>query len=608
MDHEKINTSTSETEAKIVDTTSDNHPEKIRHFTKKKLLLLLLAIVLLASGIGYGVYAIQKNEKKPTSSTTKQVDHTVKIVATLPQTKDVFFSQPKAMKDLGLVQNTAPLYGLAYSCYGSMGQVNDGCTTPAPVTVNYQQIGTNSKGEAYIVAIVSNADPANPPFTRGAFLFAQTGTDSYSFYQTLWSKMELGTTTPDATSAQELKTTFSSKVTIDSSAVVSSLEFPQTVTIAGSTFNLPTSGSYTGVGTFGNSTQPSNSIKLGSTGNITFYKVIDKDSNGYQAVSIQAYIGTYTIKYEQYDTMVGGNGYLQFDNPTSHMISASQLMSRQTGCGGGFGEFIIVKNPTITSLVKIGTGPSGQVIYQFINPDPLLNFIYATDYANGIYASDASLQNLTLQQFQDEHAVMLVKNSLGDYQIYLRNDMFSQGQCGKPVIYLYPTHTQTIGVKVGANVTTSIPSYGINGWQNIIAQPNGTLSFQNEVYPNLFWEGTGNGSYPAVNQGVIVRSSDAVATITSQLRQQGLNQNEIKDFLDYWTPKLPNSPYVRLTWFNTSQMNELAPLSISPAPKTVIRVFLDFQAVQKPYNLKPQSLSSVPRNGFTVVEWGGLLR
>jgi hypothetical protein len=186
--------------------------------------------------------------------------------------------------------------------------------------------------------------------------------------------------------------------------------------------------------------------------------------------------------------------------------------------------------------------------------------------------------------------------------------MVSPGQCGKPVIYLYPTQTQSVDVTVDATITKSIPTYETNGWKNVIAHPNGMLSYQNDVYPNLFWEGIGNGFYPTVKSGTIVKTSEAAATIKKQLHQQGLNNTEVTDFLAYWVPKLPNTPYTRLTWFNTEQMNRLAPLTITPSPTTLIRVFLDFQGLQKPYSLPAQVLTAPERNGFTAIEWGGLLR
>ena len=87
-----------------------------------------------------------------------------------------------------------------------------------------------------------------------------------------------------------------------------------------------------------------------------------------------------------------------------------------------------------------------------------------------------------------------------------------------------------------------------------------------------------------------------------------MSAKESADFLDFWSDKLPKTPYVRLTWFTTKQMDELAPLFVSPRPDSVIRIFLDFQGYQTKISLPAQKLSAIPRTGFTVIEWGGLLR
>ena len=71
---------------------------------------------------------------------------------------------------------------------------------------------------------------------------------------------------------------------------------------------------------------------------------------------------------------------------------------------------------------------------------------------------------------------------------------------------------------------------------------------------------------------------------------------------------MPSTPYVRVTWFGKSQMDQLAPLIIIPKPDTVIRIFMDFEGLERPISIPPQRLGAPTRRGFTVVEWGGLLR
>lgn len=46
-----------------------------------------------------------------------------------------------------------------------------------------------------------------------------------------------------------------------------------------------------------------------------------------------------------------------------------------------------------------------------------------------------------------------------------------------------------VGVKVGADVTVYDPLYPVDGWRDVLAQPDGRLTYQNQNYGSLFWEG-----------------------------------------------------------------------------------------------------------------------
>ena len=57
--------------------------------------------------------------------------------------------------------------------------------------------------------------------------------------------------------------------------------------------------------------------------------------------------------------------------------------------------------------------------------------------------------------------------------------------------------------------------------------------------------------------------------------------------------------------FQTDAYTDAARLEVTPAPDTVIRVFMTWQATENYVNLKEQILTAPQRSGFTVVEWGG---
>lgn len=92
------------------------------------------------------------------------------------------------------------------------------------------------------------------------------------------------------------------------------------------------------------------------------------------------------------------------------------------------------------------------------------------------------------------------------------------------------------------------------------------------------------------------------------MKEMGLSDKEIADFKEFWLPKMPATPYVRLSWLLTPEMDTLAPLAVSPKPDSSIRVFLDFEGLNSKIDIAPQVLPHYERKGFTLVEWGGLLK
>jgi len=275
------------------------------------------------------------------------------------------------------------------------------------------------------------------------------------------------------------------------------------------------------------------------------------------------------------------------------------------GCGSP-GSYVVPIDDISQKIQPTGVTDAGDKIYGFKNiNDPVLLYFY--HYWGGKVYDNSYPQPVSVQSWYADHPVIVYKNSLGDYTILLNEKYGMTGGCGKPVIYLYPTKTTNVSIQVGASITKSEPHYD-NGWQ-VQASPNGTLKTANgSTYESLFWEGTGHGNYPTIDKGFVVAQSDLSNSLKSDIKQLGLNEKESADFLAFWLPKMPTTPYVRLSWFTTDQMNELAPLVILPRPDTAIRIFLDFQGLNNKISLPVQKLTTIQRKGFTVVEWGGLLR
>lgn len=183
-----------------------------------------------------------------------------------------------------------------------------------------------------------------------------------------------------------------------------------------------------------------------------------------------------------------------------------------------------------------------------------------------------------------------------------------EGEMAKPVIYLYPTVTQEIAVRVSpvGGVIKSEPEYR-DGW-TVKATPKGRLTTrdgQNHRY--LFWE-SGLTEKPApLTEGFVVSRAELPRFLERSVQTLGLDARETADFMEFWLARMARKPWAAIRFVPREEIDLAAPLEVSPAPDSVIRVLVDFRALDAPVELKPQVLVPVKRHGFAAVEWGGLL-
>lgn len=175
---------------------------------------------------------------------------------------------------------------------------------------------------------------------------------------------------------------------------------------------------------------------------------------------------------------------------------------------------------------------------------------------------------------------------------------------GKPVIYLYPETVTDCTVTVDYSpFTYTYPTYN-DGWE-VTAYPDGRLinKADGTEHYYLFWEG---GARPIweFESGFVVKGSDTESFLREKLAYLGLTPREYNDFITYWVPKMQNSPY-NLIMFADEQYEELAPLTVTPEPDSVVRVHMVYMPLDEPIEVPEQELTPMERDGFTVVEWGG---
>ncbi len=175
----------------------------------------------------------------------------------------------------------------------------------------------------------------------------------------------------------------------------------------------------------------------------------------------------------------------------------------------------------------------------------------------------------------------------------------------KPVIYLYPEAETEVSVQLDYNgrLTVTEPSYG-DGW-NVTAHPDGHITAADGAeYPYLFWEGE-NDFELDYGDGFCVSGAETEQFLREKLSFLGLNGTEAEDFLGFWLPHMERNSY-NIIRFHGADYTDNAEMLIAPAPDTVIRVYMTYEATEQFTELNPQTLTPAPaREGFTVVEWGG---
>ncbi|PIZ96267.1 MAG: hypothetical protein COX80_01655 [Candidatus Magasanikbacteria bacterium CG_4_10_14_0_2_um_filter_33_14] len=268
------------------------------------------------------------------------------------------------------------------------------------------------------------------------------------------------------------------------------------------------------------------------------------------------------------------------------------------------------------NLEVVGTTSKGDKIYTLTNVEnneyykKLFNWGY-----NGYLASEGKdvgsmTEEQKWQDFVSDMPMVFWKNPQGDWLAFRKVKYSSMAECGKPVIYLYPEEETDVHVQVApkAGLSISDPDYGKDGWFVRSTPDSEIFNYKNETeYPYLFWEGY-SYDYTRPCYGFVMSKEDVPSRMFEILTKLGMNEKEIQDFMEFWEEKLTVKPYVFVTFLPQATFEDMAPLTVEPKPDTVIRVFMDYQALDYPlYNIPEPYLITPERKGFTVVEWGGRL-
>jgi len=274
-------------------------------------------------------------------------------------------------------------------------------------------------------------------------------------------------------------------------------------------------------------------------------------------------------------------------------------------------------------LRQAGRAKTGDAIFTLKDPEhPFLKKRYAEyveHYREPVDQGDWSIEvpsrkpgprnRVNYREFVQGVPVFFWKDPFDRLTCFYNSD-FLPLDMAEPVIYLYPTATTRVSVRVrpAGGVQASSPPYE-NGW-SVTAEPSGRIlaGSKGQPFPYLFWEGLGSPLAVAQN-GPVVARAEVSRFLQTTLPRLGLTALETQDFVAAWLPRFSDSPYYLISFLPPPLIDELAPLEVSPAPDTVIRVLMDYRPLRKPVPATELELPAPPvRRGFTVVEWGGIRR
>lgn len=179
----------------------------------------------------------------------------------------------------------------------------------------------------------------------------------------------------------------------------------------------------------------------------------------------------------------------------------------------------------------------------------------------------------------------------------------------KPNIYLYPTQEQILNVTLsfpsGGRIIASIPDYG-KGWM-VSVDTNGII---NNEFEYLFYESDQPDVWQT-NEGWIISAADLEKFFSENMSEYGFAGREIKDFTDYWIPRLKDYKYYEIFPQEKKIIDTVVKLEINETPDAVLRLFYLIRGADSNANSKivaPAGIIPFLRTGFCVTEWGVVLK
>ena len=261
------------------------------------------------------------------------------------------------------------------------------------------------------------------------------------------------------------------------------------------------------------------------------------------------------------------------------------------------GKYILVRDNKNIKMVLI----DGKELYNYkeINNLGSINFSIGFNQ-NPVFQFNKKDKTGTTSENECIEVSYDNKNKKGSYKD------FTCGGIAKPILYLYPTEQTNVKITFEHPdlLKTTYPKY--NKEWNVTVKEDGTITDNNgRTYYALYWDEKQKNKVD-FKYGYYVTKENAIKFLEQKLFEIGLTEREANEFIMYWLPKLEDNKKSLVYFELTDEKEKYNKINIEPKPDSLLRLTIHIKKVNKETKIKEQKIKPFEREGFTVVEWGGV--
>lgn len=204
-------------------------------------------------------------------------------------------------------------------------------------------------------------------------------------------------------------------------------------------------------------------------------------------------------------------------------------------------------------------------------------------------------------------SIQIASKNRDEYKINLFNAEILF-EVSKPVIYVYsPIETKaTLILDIKGESPFMYPAYE-NGW-DFTSTPSGEITVNEKAYNYLFWDAKQAYTINLTenNTGFLVAGDSIVTFLEEKLSIAGFTTKEKADFITYWAPRMRSNEQLFVQFLFNEQCDQFATMNITPSPDNIYRFYMTWSPTPIDFPIIEQEIPTIKRNGFTIIEWGGI--